>query len=150
MTKKLKYITIALTLAVVILVASFLSARVPSQAQLENALKPQVIELPSLLNQGLENGDPDLQYSVLAHTDTGEAELMSLTGFPKHYHEHESHFFYILQGQAEIQIGSLKTQIKPGDFVVIPAGKDYEHELKAIGNQPVQLIAFRTPPEPES
>lgn len=147
MTKPLKYIAIALTLAVAILVASFLSARVSSQAQIENALKPQVVELQSLLNRGLENGDPDLQYSVLAHTDTGEAELMNLTGFPKHYHERESHFLYILQGNGELQIGSLKTQIKPGDFVVIPAGKDYEHELKAIGDQPVQLLAFRTPPE---
>ena len=147
MTKKLKYITIALAFAIAILGASLRNSAVSSQPRIDDALKPQVVKLQSLLDKGLENGSLDLKYSVLAQTNTGEAELMSLTGFPKHYHEHESHFFYILRGQADLQVGSLKTQIKQGDFIVIPAGKNYEHELKAIGDQPVELLAFRTPPE---
>lgn len=147
MTRKFKYIAIALTFVVAILGTSLLSSMLSLQAQTDNALKPQIVELQSLLNKGLENGDPNFKYSVLAQTSTGEAELMSLTGFPKHYHEQESHFFYILKGQADLQIGSSTTKIKQGDFIVIPAGKSYEHELKAIGDQPLQLLAFRTPPE---
>jgi mannose-6-phosphate isomerase-like protein (cupin superfamily) len=154
MTRKTKYIAIALTLAVAIWGASFFGSMSLSQSQPGTTPKPQVadlksqiVDLQSLLDKGLENGDRDLKYSTLAQTSTGEAELMSLMGFPRHYHEHENHFFYILKGQAELQIGSLKTKIKQGDFVVIPAGKKNEHELKTIGDQPLQLLAFRTPPE---
>lgn len=147
MARRLKYTAIALTLSIAIWGASLLGSMSLSQSKLGAALKPQVVELQSLLDKGLENGGLDLKYSVLAQTSTGETELMSLKGFSMHSHEHENHFFYILKGQANLQIGSLKTKIKQGDFVVIPAGKKYEHELKTIGDQPLQLLAFRTPLE---
>jgi uncharacterized cupin superfamily protein len=52
-----------------------------------------------------------------------------------------------LKGQANIRIGSFKSSIVAGDFIVIPAGKQYEHELKVIGDQPMQLLVFGSPPE---
>jgi len=147
MIRRLRYMIIALTLAIAILGASSINLMSLSQFKLDDALKPQVIDLQSLLNKGLDNGEPNFKYSVLAQTSSGEAKLMSLTDFQKHYHEHENHFFYILKGQANLQIGLLKTRIKQGDFVIIPAGKKYEHELKAIGDQPLQVLAFVTPLE---
>lgn len=147
MTKKLKFTTIAIIAAIAIWGFSLLNSTLLAQQQPEITLKPQIVELQSLLDKGLENRNLDLYYSVLAQTSTGVVELMSLTGFPKHYHERRNHFFYILKGQANLQIGTTKTQIKPGDFIVIPAGKKYEHELKTIGDKPLEVLAFATPPD---
>jgi mannose-6-phosphate isomerase-like protein (cupin superfamily) len=145
MTKKWKYVIIALTFLIAIVGASFFSSFSASQSKLDNGLKPQVVKLQALLDKGLDAGEPDFKYSTLAHADSGEVELMSLTGFPLHHHKSANHFFYILKGQADLQVGSLKTRISQGDFVVIPAGKKHEHELKTTDGQPLQVLSFKTP-----
>jgi mannose-6-phosphate isomerase-like protein (cupin superfamily) len=146
-TKKLKYIVIALTLVITIFGASLFSSMLASQSQVNDDLKPQIIKLQSLLDRGLESGEPDFKYSLLAQTNSVEVELMELTGFPMHHHQYANHFFYILKGQADLQIGSVKTRIGKGDLITIPAGKENEHELKTTDGKPLQILSFRTPPE---
>jgi mannose-6-phosphate isomerase-like protein (cupin superfamily) len=146
-TKKLKYIVITLTLVITILGASLFSSMLTSQSQVNNELKPQIMKLQSLLDKGLESGEPDFKYSSLAQTNSGEVELMELTGFPMHHHQYANHFFYILKGQADLQIGSMKTRVEQGDLIVIPAGKKNEHKLQTTDGKPLQILSFKTPPE---
>lgn len=147
MNRKIKTIALALTVFLLICLSSIVGPFLLHQSSADVALKPQVVALDSLFAKGLNNGDPELQYSSLVRTDQVEAKLMNLMSFPKHYHEKENHFFYVLKGQANIRIGSFKSSIIAGDFIVIPAGKQYEHELKVIGDQPMQLLVFGSPPE---
>jgi quercetin dioxygenase-like cupin family protein len=147
MNKKIKIIAPSLVIFFLIIGSFTVEFKSSAQNKINMGLKPQVFEIPSLFDKGLKNGDPDMRSSTLVHTDKVEVVLRSLTRFPNHYHEHENHFLYVLKGKAYHRIGAIKTVIKAGDLIVLPAGKQYEHELKVIGDQPMQLLVFGVPPE---
>jgi mannose-6-phosphate isomerase-like protein (cupin superfamily) len=131
---------------ILVVLFSSLGSKSLAKNQYNISLKPQIFHVQSLFNTGLKDGDIDIKYSTLIHTDKIEVELKSLMGFPKHYHDHENHFIYVLKGKANLRIGSVKTLINTGDFIAIPPGKQYEHDLQVIG-EPMQLLVLGTPPE---
>jgi quercetin dioxygenase-like cupin family protein len=118
-----------------------------AKSKFDPVIKSQILNVPSLFKAGLKDGDSIVKFSTLVHTNKVEVELKSLTGFPTHYHELEDHFLYVLKGKADVRVGSVKTLVNEGDLIIIPHGKKYEHELKVIGDQPMQLLVFGIPPE---
>jgi uncharacterized cupin superfamily protein len=147
MNKKIKWISLVLIVFVLIISFSVLTSSAFAKNKFDANFKPQIFHVKSLFDAGFKDRDIGITYSTLIHTDKIEVELKSLTGFPKHYHDHENHFIYVLKGHADLRIGSVKTLINTGDFIAIPPGKQYEHELKVIGDQPMQLLVLGTPPE---
>jgi quercetin dioxygenase-like cupin family protein len=145
--KKNQLIALALVIGLSIVGSSLIGSTLSAKSQPKSNLKPQIFETPALFKKGLESGDQKVRYSTLVYNKQVEAEIKSLTSFPNHFHKYESHFIYVIKGQADVRIGAMKAIIKPGDFIVIPPGKEYEHELKVIGNQPMQILVFGTPPE---
>jgi quercetin dioxygenase-like cupin family protein len=61
-----------------------------------------------------------------------------------HAHATQVETVYLLAGQAVLVIGTGEAAMTAGSIVAIPAGA--EHSLRNIGNEPVELIAFFTPP----
>jgi quercetin dioxygenase-like cupin family protein len=147
MRKKHKTIAFVLSICSLMIGASIVGSTLSAQSQSNTELKPEIFKIPSLLEKGLQNEDHNVKYTTLVRTDKVEVQVKSLTGFPKHFHKYENHFLYVMKGEAELSIGAKKTLVKTGDFIVIPPGKQYEHELKVIGDQPMQLLVFGTPPE---
>ena len=136
---KLKVFSIALIAFIFIVGLSLTSSISIAKSKFNPVVKSQILNVPSLFKAGLKDGDSVVKFSTLVHTDKVEVELKSLTGFPKHYHELEDHFLYVLKGQANVRVGSVKTLIHEGDLIIIPHGKKYEHELKVIGDQPMEI-----------
>ena len=130
---------------VVAFVAVSVGVRTPALSQ-QAPLKPAVIHVNDVLKMGLTQKAGGFSFSVLEETATGGVELFSLNAVKRHYHPHENHFLYILQGRGKGQIANITAEVGPGDLVVIPAGKDYPHQFEAIGAEPVVFLLFSTPP----
>ncbi|MFZ5998136.1 MAG: cupin domain-containing protein [Nitrospirota bacterium] len=110
------------------------------------ALQPGVYHVEDILKKGLEQKSVDFNYTVLADTKTGSVELFQIGNVRKHFHPKENHFLYILKGRAKGQIGDVTAEVGPGDLVVIPAGKKYQHSFTKLSDEPVVFILFSSPP----
>ena len=107
-------------------------------------LKPDVFEIPKKFGQ-LDMEGPYFKYTVLAETETGSIELLRLDDkIPRHLHSNENHFAYVFKGRAKGIIGGVTAEVGHGQLIVIPAG--VPHSIERIGDTPVEIILFSTPP----
>ena len=109
-------------------------------------LQPGVYKIDELLSKGLDQKAGGFNFSVLAEARTGSVELFQIDDVQPHFHPKENHFLYIIKGKAKGQIGDVTAEVGPGDLVVIPAGKKFQHKLTKVGDQPVVFLLFSTPP----
>jgi len=61
-----------------------------------------------------------------------------------HNHATQVETIYLLTGQAVLTIAGSEAPLSAGCIVAIPPGA--EHSLRNIGTDPIELIAFFTPP----
>ena len=114
------------------------------QATGENKLKAAVFDVPKKLGQ-LDKETPYFKYGVLAETETGSVELIRLEQrVPMHIHPKENHFLYVYKGRAKGTIGNSSGEVAAGQLIAIPAG--VPHSFERIGDTPVEIIVFSTPP----
>ena len=107
-------------------------------------LQANVFDIPKRLGQ-LDLETDYFKYSVLAQTETGSVELIRLDDkVPLHMHPKENHFVYVYKGRAKVIVGDLNTEVWPGQIIAVPAG--VLHQVERIGDTPVELIVFSTPP----
>ena len=110
----------------------------------EKPLTPAAFEIPKRLGQ-LDIDANYFKYTVLAETDTGGVELIRVDDkIPMHMHPKENHFVYIYKGKAKGTVGDVTAEVGPGQMIAIPAGMP--HSLERIGDTPVEIILFSTPP----
>ena len=118
--------------------------RMISKKLMEKPLQPNVFDIPKKLGQ-LDIDANFFKYSVLAQTETGSVELIRVDDkIPMHIHPKENHFVYIYKGRAKGTVGSVTTEVGPGQLIEIPAG--VPHGFERIGDTPVEVILFSTPP----
>jgi len=63
---------------------------------------------------------------------------------PRHRHANEVETVYLVSGQGELVLGDERITFNAGSVVAIPKG--LEHELHNVGDEPLELLAFFTPP----
>lgn len=61
-----------------------------------------------------------------------------------HNHQTQVETVYILKGEALLTVGDQQSEMPPGSIVAIPVG--IQHCLRCAGSEPVELLAFFTPP----
>jgi len=61
-----------------------------------------------------------------------------------HLHATQVETVYLLSGQAVLTVGATESALTVGCIVAIPAGA--EHALRNVGTEPIELLAFFTPP----
>lgn len=110
------------------------------------SLQPGVFKIEDILKKGLDQQAGGFNFSVIAEAKTGGVELFQIEDVKSHFHPGENHFLYIIKGKAKGQIGEITAEIGPGDLVVIPAGKKFQHKLMKLGDEPVVFLLFSTPP----
>ena len=111
---------------------------------MQSSLQPQVFDISKKLGQ-LDINAEYFKYSVLAATETGGLELVRVDDkIPLHMHPKETHFVYIYKGRAKGTVGDVTAEVGPGQLVVIPAG--VPHSFERIGDTPVEIILFSSPP----
>ena len=107
-------------------------------------LQANVFDIPKKLGQ-LDIDANFFKYSVLAETESGGVELARVDDkIPMHMHPKENHFVYIYKGRARGTVGDVTAEVGPGQMIAIPAG--VPHSLERIGDTPVEIILFSTPP----
>ena len=107
-------------------------------------LQPNIFDVPKKMGQ-LDLETDYFKYSVLAGTETGSIELIRLDEkIPMHMHPKENHFVFVYKGRAKGTVGSVNAEVGPGQLVAIPAG--VPHSFERIGDAPVEIILFSTPP----
>jgi mannose-6-phosphate isomerase-like protein (cupin superfamily) len=74
------------------------------------------------VNQELAKTD-DVLAGVMHYDETGHS--------PYHYHENCEHFYFIMEGNAEVKTAEGVKDVKPGTLVFIPA--EARHSLRAVG-----------------
>ncbi|MBI1936096.1 cupin domain-containing protein [Candidatus Woesearchaeota archaeon] len=109
-----------------------------------DVLKTDIFDVPKRLGQ-LDQETEYFKYTVIAETETGSIELLRLDErIPLHRHPKENHFVYVYKGRAKGTVGDVTAEVGPGQIVAIPAG--VPHSFERIGDSPVEIILFSTPP----
>lgn len=67
-------------------------------------------------------------------------------GFSTKYHSHsqQEEFFYILSGKGKLRLNDAETEVKPGDFLSKPAGKNISHTFYNSGDEPLLILDIGT------
>lgn len=68
---------------------------------------------------------------------------------PYHLHHAQEEMFVILEGEGTLRVAGEMLPVKVGDVVVIPAGRDYPHQLINTSSQVLKYLAIGTTDEPE-
>jgi uncharacterized cupin superfamily protein len=72
-------------------------------------------------------------------------------GYPYHYHSKNEEIFYILSGQGILETPDGEKPVKPGDFIICPAGSGGAHKLtNSSGDEILRYIDFDTVHIPET
>lgn len=74
-------------------------------------------------------------------------EVTAETESPLHFHSRTEELYYVVAGAGEVTLGDTKTEVKPGDTVIIPIG--VHHKIRG-GTQGVSFMCVTCPPyDPE-
>ena len=69
--------------------------------------------------------------------------------FPKHAHLANDEAIYMISGSGALTVGEETTQVKPGDFIMLPRGADYAHVLVNDGDEDLVYLCISTMNAPE-
>jgi uncharacterized cupin superfamily protein len=58
-----------------------------------------------------------------------------------HRHHYQEEFFLVLAGTGTLRHGTRDVAVKPGDFIVYPAGDPVAHTFVNTGSEPLEYIA---------
>ncbi len=86
----------------------------------------------------------DKSNAPVRNQSLAEARLPPKGSTQRHYHKFSEEFYFILEGQAEMEIGGVTRKVSAGDAILIASGS--WHQITAIGDDPVRLLCCCSPP----
>ncbi|HIG82943.1 MAG TPA: cupin domain-containing protein [Verrucomicrobia bacterium] len=86
----------------------------------------------------------DQSNAPVRNQSLAEARLPAKKSTQRHYHKASEEFYFLLEGQAEMEIDGITKEISSGDAVLIPAGS--WHQITASGDGPIRLLCCCSPP----
>jgi uncharacterized cupin superfamily protein len=69
--------------------------------------------------------------------------------FPYHSHATNEEMFFVLEGRGRIRIGDRFYPIRAGDFISMPPGREYAHQISNNSKAPLKFLAVSTMQIPE-
>ena len=111
----------------------------------------------------------ELEYSTQSHGDRFEAShapIAPLIGasklgyrmtvvppgkkaFPRHAHLANEEMFFILEGEGRLSHSGDTWQVRAGDIICCPVGREHAHELVNTGDSDLKYLAVSTMEQPE-
>ena len=73
-----------------------------------------------------------------------EATLAPRTRTQRHYHAESEEFYYVLEGDGELEIDGERARVGPGHAIVIPAGA--WHQITAGAGSRLRFLCCCSPP----
>ena len=93
----------------------------------------------STITSILDESNAPVQNQSLA-----EATLPAKGSTQRHYHKKSEEFYYLLEGEAQMEIDGVTKKMSSGDAVLIPAGA--WHQITANEDGPIRLLCCCAPP----
>ena len=71
--------------------------------------------------------------------------------FPRHYHLANEEAIYVLEGSGTLRIGRRgeEVEVSEGDYVALPVGADWSHQLLNTSEAKLRYLCFSTMVEPD-
>lgn len=69
--------------------------------------------------------------------------------YPYHAHLVNEEMFFILEGEGRLRHSDEAWEVKAGDIICCPVGRDHPHEIKNTGAVDLKFLAVSTMEEPE-
>ena len=111
----------------------------------------------------------ELQYQTRQHGQSFEAQIAPIApligatklgynltvipagkrAYPYHAHLVNEEMFFILEGEGTLRHSEQTWQIKQGDVICCPVGKEHPHEILNTGTVDLKFLAVSTMQEPE-
>jgi len=66
------------------------------------------------------------------------------TGFPRHFHCANEEAIYVLEGEGRLRIGADNVALRSGDYVTIPVGPAFAHEIVNTGVGALTYLCLST------
>jgi uncharacterized cupin superfamily protein len=66
------------------------------------------------------------------------------TAVPMHAHHANEEAIYVLQGRATLRIGQKRVEVRAGDWIALPPGKDHAHQLLADQGEEITYLCVST------
>lgn len=104
------------------------------------------IEVPDICGKAIEllnRENSDCKNMSIATILINKGEISQL-----HYHKQMEEIYYIIQGEAEMNINNQIKKVVPGHAILIPVG--FFHQIKNIGSTVLKFISIDSPPFIES
>ena len=64
--------------------------------------------------------------------------------FPRHFHCANEESLLVLEGEGTFRIGDHTVAVRAGDYVTMPIGPKYAHQLRNTGNAVLRYLCFST------
>ncbi len=126
-------------------------SRMPLPARAANApLQPAAIDLLAIAHDDMPPPSatfPNLRSKPLVATDGMTAALQMGTA-PKHFHADANEVQVVVAGTGTEWLGDRQVDLRPGMFIVIPAGTAHAGVVDTSGT--LRFVSFKTPPQASS
>lgn len=88
------------------------------------------------------------RYKAVGESTNGAYSLVEETllddeGPPLHVHDHDDEAFYVLSGRGVFVVGDERSELGPGDFVIVPRGAP--HALARVGHDDLRMLVICSP-----
>jgi uncharacterized cupin superfamily protein len=64
--------------------------------------------------------------------------------FPRHFHCVNEESLFVLDGEGTLRIGDENVNVRAGDYVTMPIGPEYSHQLRNTGSGVLRYLCFST------
>ena len=86
----------------------------------------------------------DRSVAPVRNHSLAEAGLAPGQATRRHHHRLSEEFYYLLEGEAEMEVDGERAAVRAGDAVLIPPGS--WHQIRASPDGPVRLLVTCSPP----
>ena len=86
----------------------------------------------------------DLSVAPVRNHSLAEAGLAPGQATQRHYHRVSEEFYFLVEGEASMEIDGERATVRAGDAVLIPPGA--WHQIRATDAGPVRLLVTCSPP----
>ncbi|HEY4121654.1 MAG TPA: cupin domain-containing protein [Byssovorax sp.] len=70
------------------------------------------------------------------------------TSYPFHFHSAFEEAMYVLEGEGTLRLGDQRIELRPGDYVSMPAGPSYAHTVANTGERRLVYLCMSGPATP--
>jgi len=86
----------------------------------------------------------DVSVAPVRNQSLAEATLDPGDATARHYHARSEELYYLLDGEAEMEVEGQTRTVRAGDAILIPAGS--WHQIRATGETPLRFLCCCAPP----